>query len=138
MYYALHDGVTVVVDEGQGSRLVGDGQRELVVVDQADFLDLGGVVDVVEEAGDAQDLGLLGAGDLDGAGADLDVDLRVLVRKFERVVEHLQVFVEGEGRARKFLLIWRDVVVKSGNQNKSSKLEIERRQSLKLRTKRDE
>ena len=108
---ALHDGVTIVVDEGQGARLVGDGQRELVVIDQANFLDLRGVVDVVEEAGDAQHLGLLGAGDLDGAGADLDVNFRVLVRKFERVVEHLQVFVEGQSRTRKLLLIWRDVVV---------------------------
>jgi hypothetical protein len=26
---ALHDGVAVVVDEGQGARLVGDGQGEL-------------------------------------------------------------------------------------------------------------
>ena len=116
---ALHDGVAIVVDEGQGARLVGDGQRELVVIDQADFLDLRGVVDIVKEASDAQDLGLLGAGDLNGAGADLDVNFRVLVRKFERVVEHLQVFVEGQSRARKLLLIWRDVVVESEEQTKN-------------------
>jgi len=115
---ALYDGVAVVVDEGERPGLVGDGQRELVVVDQADFFDLGCVVDVVEEAGDAQHLGLFGAGDLDGAGADLDVDLGVLVREFERVVEHLQVFVEGQGRAGKLLLIRSDVVVEPARKRK--------------------
>ena len=87
------------MDEGQGPRLVGNGQRELVVVDEAHLLNLAGVVHVVEQDGVAQNLGLLGAGDLDGGGPDLDVDLGVLVTQLEGVVEDLEVLVEGEGAA---------------------------------------
>ena len=54
MNYALNDGITIVVDKGQGPGLVGDGQGELVVIHQADLLNLAGVVHVVQEDGDAQ------------------------------------------------------------------------------------
>ena len=54
MNYALNNGITIVVDKGQGPGLVGDGQGELVVVHQADLLNLAGVVHVVQEDGDAQ------------------------------------------------------------------------------------
>ena len=54
MNYALNDRITIIVDKGQGPGLVGDGQGELVVVHQADLLDLAGVVHVVQEDGDAQ------------------------------------------------------------------------------------
>ena len=54
MNYALNDGITIVVDKGQGPGLVGDGQGELVVIHQADFLNLAGIVHVVQEDGDAQ------------------------------------------------------------------------------------
>ena len=91
---ALHDGIAIVVNEGQRSGLVCDGQRELIVVHQTNFLDLGRVVDVVEKAGDAENFRLFSASDLDGGRPDLDVDLGVLVGELERVVEHLQVFVE--------------------------------------------
>ena len=47
MNYALNDGITIVVDKGQGPGLVGDGQGELVVIHQADLLNLAGVVRVV-------------------------------------------------------------------------------------------
>lgn len=43
----LYDAVAVVVDEAQRAALVGDRQRELVVVDEANFLDLGRVIDIV-------------------------------------------------------------------------------------------
>jgi hypothetical protein len=54
MNYALNDRITIVVDKGQGPGLVGDGQGELVVIHQADLLNLAGVVHVVQEDGDAQ------------------------------------------------------------------------------------
>ena len=93
---ALHDWVTVIVDERKGSGFIGDGQGELVIVDQTDFLNLRSVVHVVEETSDAKNLSLLGACNLNGTWADLDVDLCVLVWQFESVVEDLQVFVEWE------------------------------------------
>ena len=54
MNYALNNRITIVVDKGQGPGLVGNGQGELVVVHQADLLNLAGVVHVVQEDGDAQ------------------------------------------------------------------------------------
>ena len=54
MNYALNNRITIVVDKGQGPGLVGDGQGELVVIHQADLLNLAGVVHVVQEDGDAQ------------------------------------------------------------------------------------
>lgn len=52
----LNDGVAVVVYEGERPGLVGDGERELVVVDEADLLDLAGVVHIVQQHGVAQHL----------------------------------------------------------------------------------
>ena len=54
MNYALNNGITIVVDKGQRPGLVGNGQGELVVVDQADLLNLASVVHVVQKDGDAQ------------------------------------------------------------------------------------
>ena len=54
MNYALNNGITIVVDKGQGPGLVGDGQGELVVIHQADLFNLAGVVHVVQKDGDAQ------------------------------------------------------------------------------------
>lgn len=51
----VHDGIALLVHEGEWCALVGDGERELVLVNQADLLDLRGVVDIVEEDGLAQD-----------------------------------------------------------------------------------
>lgn len=48
------DGLALLVHEGERGALVGDGQGELVLIHQADLLDLRGVVDVVEEHGLAQ------------------------------------------------------------------------------------
>lgn len=48
------DGLTLLVHEGQRGALVGNGQGELVLIHQADLLDLRGVVDVIEEHGLAQ------------------------------------------------------------------------------------
>ena len=67
------------MDERKGSGFIGNGQGELVIVDQTDFLNLRSVVHVVEETSDAKNLSLLGACNLNGAWADLDVDLCVLV-----------------------------------------------------------
>ena len=109
--YALHDGVAIVVNEWERSGLVSDGQRELVVVHQTNFLNLRRVVDVVEKAGDAEDFRLFSASDLDGRRPDLNVDLGVLVGKLQRVVEDLQILVERQSCARKLLLVWSDVVI---------------------------
>lgn len=48
------NGFTLLVHEGEWGALVGNGQGELVLIHQADLLDLGGVVDVIEEHGLAQ------------------------------------------------------------------------------------
>ena len=67
-----HDAVAVDVDEAERTRLVGDRQGELVVVDQADLLDLRGVVHVVQQHRVGEHLVLLGGGHLDGVRAHLD------------------------------------------------------------------
>ena len=88
MNYALNDGITIVVDKGQGPGLVGDGQGELVVVHQADLLNLTGVVHVVQEDSDAKHFGPFCACYLYGAGTHFDVDFGVFVGKFQSVVEY--------------------------------------------------
>jgi hypothetical protein len=45
----LDNGVAIVVNKGEGPGLVGNGERELVVVHQADLLYLTRVVDIVQQ-----------------------------------------------------------------------------------------
>lgn len=51
----VYDCLAFLVHKGERRALVGDGQRKLVLVHQADLLDLRGVVDIVEKDGLAQD-----------------------------------------------------------------------------------
>ena len=109
----LDDVVTVVVNERQRTRFVGDGQGELVVIDQTDFFDLRGVVDVVQQHAVSEDFGLLARGHLNGLRADFDRHFRVLVRQLQGVVEDFQVFFQGESVSGELLLLQIDEVVQS-------------------------
>lgn len=67
----VHYSLALLVHEGERRSLVGDGQRELVLVHQADLLDLRGVINIVEDHVLTQDPGTVGRGHLDGTGAYL-------------------------------------------------------------------
>jgi len=69
--HGLDNGVTVVVNERQRARLVGNCEGELIVVDQADLFNLGRVEDVVQKNRVRQNFGFLGARDLNCSWADL-------------------------------------------------------------------
>ena len=71
MNNTLDNGIAIIVDKGQGSGFIGNGQGELVVIYQTNFFDFAGVVNIVEENGDAKDFGLFSTSDLDRTWSNL-------------------------------------------------------------------
>ena len=72
--HALILPVAVVVDERERPTLIGDGERELVVVHQANFLDLGSVINVVQKDGVTQDFCFLRRRHLNRVGTHLPAE----------------------------------------------------------------
>src|SRR5699024_279034 len=84
--------------------LIGNGQRKLVVIHQADFLNLRGIVDVIEKNWNAEHFGLLRRGYLNSGWTNLDGHFCIFVGELECIIKHFQVLLQSQGSTWQTLL----------------------------------
>jgi hypothetical protein len=80
------------VNQRQWTRFIADRQREVIVVDETHFFDLGRVINIVEQNTVPEHFRLFTRRHLNRLRSDSDRHFRVLVRQVQRVVEHFEIF----------------------------------------------